>query len=192
MPRHVEAGERRATIADAALRVAREEGFAAVTIRRVAEAMGASTTAVTHYVDGRDDLVRLAVGPLLERRQAEAEAAIAAARPEQQLRRLIAWVALDIPVADQQVWLDLVADSRGDSVLRELLDGFNWWWEDLVVRGAEAAIGAPADPARVAAVVDAVDVVADGIIVAAFDRGERWSRARTEVTLDRLLGPLGI
>jgi len=192
LPRHVEVGERRAAIAGAALRVVREEGFAAVTIRRVAEEMGSSTTAVTHYVEGRDDLVRLAVGSLLERRQAEAEAAIAATRPEKQLRRLISWSALDVSEADQQVWLGLVADGRSDPVLRELLDGFNHWWDDLVSRAAEAAVGTQTDPVRVAAVADAVDVVADGLIVAAFDHGKPWPRERIEATLDRLLGPLGL
>lgn len=184
MPRHVDAAQRRTAIAGAALRVVHQEGFAAVTIRRVAAVLGASTTVVTHYVGSRDDLVRLAVGSLLERRQVEAEAAVAAAPEGRRVRRLLRWAALDVPTGDQQVWLDLVAGSRADPVLRTLLDGFNAWWDDLVA----ADLGADADPA----VHDAVGVIADGLVTAAFDRGEPWTPARIEAALDRLLGPLGL
>src|SRR5262249_61127857 len=49
----------REEIASAALQIADEEGFAAVSMRRVAAQLGAGTMTLYHYVQSKDDLVAL-------------------------------------------------------------------------------------------------------------------------------------
>ncbi|MEC7520915.1 MAG: TetR/AcrR family transcriptional regulator [Myxococcota bacterium] len=56
----------RDTVLDAAMEVARRDGFAAVTARSVAKALGASTAPVTSYFDNMESLGRAVVGRVVE------------------------------------------------------------------------------------------------------------------------------
>lgn len=58
-PRSRTPGHSRARIAAAAVELADEEGFEAVSMRRVAERLGAGTMTLYHYVDNKDELVAL-------------------------------------------------------------------------------------------------------------------------------------
>lgn len=49
----------RAQIAEVALRIADDEGFEAVSMRRIADELGAGTMTLYHYVRTRDDLIEL-------------------------------------------------------------------------------------------------------------------------------------
>lgn len=191
MPRQVDATGRRDAIAAATMAVVRQEGFAAVTVRRVADQLGTSTTAVTHYLRSRDDLVRLAVGGLLAQRRADAERAVAGADHDGALRSLIEWATSDVTVADQRVWLDLVSGGHTDPVLRELLDEFNAWWDTMLARMAARWVKDRCGDLSARQLADVVAVIVDGTIVAAFE-GQPWSSTRVARTRDLLLAPLGL
>lgn len=57
MPGRVDHDQRRAELAAIALRVVAREGLDALTFRRIAAAAEASTTILTHYFAGKDDLL---------------------------------------------------------------------------------------------------------------------------------------
>lgn len=57
MPRYVDHGERKTAIVDAAWRLIADEGYDAVTIRRLAKELGGATGRVTNYFDTKDDIL---------------------------------------------------------------------------------------------------------------------------------------
>ncbi|MCM6773493.1 TetR/AcrR family transcriptional regulator [Nocardia sp. CDC159] len=173
MPRQVDRTARLALVADAVVALAVDHGFPAVTIRAVAERIGASTSAVTHYVGGREDMLRIAIRREVDARRAQGEAAVGDARGMAALRALLEWAALVPDERTQRFWLALVVGSRDDPVVRAELDAFNIWW-DALLRNllADTAI-ADHDTA-----VDVLDVLADGLVLTGFDEGRPWSAAR--------------
>src|SRR5919198_1840349 len=60
MPRIVDHEQRRAEVAAAVWRIVSRDGLEAATVRRVAAETGMSTSVVSHYFAGKDDLLRLA------------------------------------------------------------------------------------------------------------------------------------
>lgn len=185
MPRQVDHQARRQAICDAVLLAAVREGFGQVTIRRVAAEAGASTSVVTHYVAGREELLRLTVRREVARRQAQLEALLAGVRPEGRLRAVIEWSVLGLDETTHRAWLALVVGAQTEPVLRRELDGFNAWWDTLLarcIRQLGAPSGLPADT-----LVDAINVVVDGMIMARFEEAEPWPSPRHRRTLDALL-----
>src|SRR6185312_13615964 len=67
MPRIVDHEERRAEVAAAVWRIVSRDGLEAATVRRVAAEAGMSTSVVSHYFSGKDDLLRLAFRIVVER-----------------------------------------------------------------------------------------------------------------------------
>ena len=57
MPRYVDHDERRRAIVDAAWLLIADEGYEAVTIRRLARELGGATGRITHYFDAKDDIL---------------------------------------------------------------------------------------------------------------------------------------
>lgn len=183
MPRSVDPDARRAAIADAVERIAAREGFAAVTVRAVATHLGASTSAVTHYVRSRDELIGLAVERVVTARREQVEAAVAGLPPGPALRALLEWVVAGPGEAAHRFWLAMVTGAQEDAVLRAELDGFNAWWDGVVGR---LVAGAP----EAAVLADAVDVVVDGLVVAGFEGVAPWPPQRRRAVIDAVLGPL--
>jgi AcrR family transcriptional regulator len=62
VPRTVNHVERRATVAHAARAVIARDGLDGASLRRVADELGSSTTAVTHYFSSREQLMAAAIG----------------------------------------------------------------------------------------------------------------------------------
>ncbi|MGW6422101.1 TetR/AcrR family transcriptional regulator [Nocardia sp. NPDC055053] len=189
MPRQVDTAARLAAIGDAVLSLAVDEGFGAVTIRAVADRIGASTSVVTHYVGGRDTMLRTAIRRQIDLRRVEGEAVLdgqgttgAAA-----LRALIEWAVLTPDERTHRVWLTLVLGSHAEPVLRAELDLFNDWWDGRVRRLLADAGIAETD---IEAVCDVLDVVVDGLVVTGFDEGRPWSTARRERALTALWATL--
>ena len=60
MPKVVDHEERRGEVAAAVWRIVSRDGLEAATVRRVAAETGMSTSVVSHYFAGKDDLLRLA------------------------------------------------------------------------------------------------------------------------------------
>lgn len=195
MPRAVDRDERLDLISDAVASVASQRGFDQVTIRAVAEHAGASTSVVTHYVASRDELLRLAVRRLVARRRADVTRVVdvaddgGAAGGAAALRAVAEWAVLGAPEPDHRLWLALVTGAQRDAVLRDELDAFNDWWDGLL---RDLARRTTADPDEVGRMVDAIDVIVDGLIVTGFDAGRAWSSRRRGDVLTLLLAALGL
>lgn len=189
MPRQVDRSTRLDALCDAVHDLAAEEGFGAVTIRRVAARTGASTSTVTHYVAGRDELVRAAVRRETARRRAPLDERAASLRGAAGVRAVVEWAVLGRTDAAHRFWLALVVGAQSDPVLREELDAFNRWWCDLLDRLVADLDPSPAEPRTL---VDALTVVVDGLVLAGFDDAEPWGRDRRRRTVDLLLAPLGL
>ncbi|MGW5456190.1 TetR/AcrR family transcriptional regulator [Nocardia sp. NPDC003979] len=189
MPRSVDRPERLSAISDAVVAIATEHGFAAVTIRSVAERIGASTSLVTHYVGHRDDILRLAVRRVVEARCREADRTIAGAVGTVALRTLVEWAILTTAEDHgiHRFWLALVVGSADEPALREELDVFNNWW-DTRLRHALAATGRT-DTDQAA---DLINVIVDGLIIGAFDNGHPWPPERRRRILTATWSMLGL
>lgn len=77
MPKHVDHAARRDLVAAVAADLVAEHGLEALTVRRVAQATGHSTTVVSHYFADRRDLVRATYRAAGARSSAHFDAAIA-------------------------------------------------------------------------------------------------------------------
>ncbi|MFD4351138.1 TetR/AcrR family transcriptional regulator [Nocardia sp. NPDC058518] len=183
MPRHVDTAARLVAVGDAVLSLAVEQGFGAVTIRAVADRIGASTSVVTHYVGGRDNMLRLAIRRQIDLRRAEGEAVLDEVKGAAGLRALVEWAVLSPDEQTHRVWLALVLGSRGDPVLRAELDLFNDWWDGRVRRLlADTGITEP----DIDAACDVLDVMVDGLVLTGFDEGHPWSPPRRKRALTAL------
>jgi AcrR family transcriptional regulator len=187
MPRQVDHAARRDAVNDAVLAIAAERGFTAVTIRAVAERVGASTSVVTHYVAGRDELLRHAVRREVATCKAQAEAAVAGLSGVAGLRALVRWAVADLDDQLRRFWLALLIAAPIEPVLRAELDEFNAWL-DALMRGFVAESGVP-DPEGVA---DLVDVVVNGMIIARFEEPGPVDTARRDRVLGRVWAALGL
>lgn len=169
MPRHVNADDRRLDLADTALLIAGADGLDAVTIRRVAQRLGASTSAVTHYVEGRQELLLLAVRRAVDRRIVEGHEVIHGHSGLRAIEMLMEWATGGVGLEAQSAWLSLVAGARSSPDLREVLSTFNAWWDDAVQSACAAATadGDLALPVRLAA--DLITTVVDGLVLASFE-----------------------
>jgi AcrR family transcriptional regulator len=79
VPKKVDHRERRALIVDALMKVAARGGLEAVSLRHVAAEAGVTTGMVQHYFATKDEMMRFALGGIVERTTARIEAAMAAA-----------------------------------------------------------------------------------------------------------------
>ncbi|MEH1101948.1 TetR/AcrR family transcriptional regulator [Micromonospora sp. CPCC 205561] len=77
MPKKVDHQERRTLIADALMRVAADQGLAAVSLRHVAAEAGVSAGMVQHYFRTKDEMMTFALAVLRERSQLRVEEATA-------------------------------------------------------------------------------------------------------------------
>ncbi|UVS80052.1 TetR/AcrR family transcriptional regulator [Actinokineospora sp. UTMC 2448] len=187
MPKQVDPAARRAAIGDAVVDIAAEHGFAAVTIRAVARRAGASTSVVTHYVAGRDDLLRQAVRREVDARREHAERVLAGRTGADGLRTLADWAVHAPGERAQRFWLALVMAAPAEPVLRAELDRFTTWW-DARVRALVAEAGL-ADPGLAA---DLLDVAVDGLITARFEGTAAWSARRSRRVLAAVLAAAGL
>lgn len=179
MPRQVDHAARRRDIGLAVLKIAAERGFREATIRAVASAVGASTSQVTHYVSGRDELIRIAVRHEVELRQAQITELLADS--ERPLRALVEWAVLGTGADAQRIWLAIVLGARTEPVVRAELEEFHRWWDAEVRR----LVGGPDE-------ADVVDVLVDGLVLAGVEAPEEWSRERRLRVVDAVLAPLGV
>lgn len=178
MPRTVDHAERRATLIDATLELVREQGARAVSIRGVADAIGGSTTIVTHYFRNRRDLLHAAVTWALEDRQRVLTDAAGGHDP---LRSVL---LRSIDADDAALWAALlVAAADREPDLAPPLDDFDTWWAELVERLVTAA--GVEDPHTVA---DTLGAVVDGLVLTV-GAGE-WDHERRVAVIDRTLTAL--
>lgn len=205
MPRRIDHDAQQDLVCDAVVRIALRSGFGAVTIRQVARELTVSTSGVTHYFASRDTLLTQTVRREVGRRRARAEVVVDGKTAGAGLRALAHWSVLDVDDDSQRFWLAMVGAARTEPVLRRELDNFNLWWGRTVRRmigDSDPRVIDDSDPAasisgdgqlpsgdrmHPALLVDAFDVIVDGLIVAAMEDREPWSVDRRRRTLDALL-----
>lgn len=189
MPRMVDRADRAEAIAATVQRIATTSGFSAVTVRKVSEELGASTTVVTHYFASRADLVRHTVRTVTTQRTTELELHLAGRRGRDAVRAMAEWVAVRPSDEHHRLWLAIVVGAASDVVLRHELDRFNRWWDDTVARHLAEFDPPEPDPDGFA---DAIDVVLSGLVLARLETTSMWDNHRRRAVLDRLLTSIGL
>ena len=188
MPRVVDAGARKAEIADAALALARNEGLSAVTFRNIAREMGArSTTVVSHYAPSRRALVELMFDRLAERVTPPATMASA---PAASLARLLESL---LPISAEA---RLLAQLRIDAALAfpEGHDGGGLLagWGLVARTDLESLIARVDPPLGVGAVTNVLIAGLNGIALHGLVDEERWDAQRQIDALGTLVAALGL
>lgn len=187
MPRSVDPEHRRAELRAAVVAIAASDGVAAVTIRRVADYIGMSTSGVTHYVGSRDELLRAAIEEVAADVEAHADRLVAAADdPRSAAAAILDWAVIDLDATTRGLWLALVVGAHDDEVVRHALDDFNRRWHDRLRRLlGEAGL---ADQWR----LDVLAVLVDGLLVVEADDGQSWTSGRRRAVLGRVAEVVGL
>lgn len=117
MPRYVDHAARRDLVARIAADLAADEGLEALTVRRVADAAGFSTTVVSHYFVDRRDLMVATYRAAAARSSARFDAALVGA--EAPLRACLeALLPLDVERRrDWRIWFAFWALATADQAL---------------------------------------------------------------------------
>jgi AcrR family transcriptional regulator len=180
MPRVVDAEVRRSEIAGAVLRVLAVDGVEAVTMRNVADELGCTTGLLTHWVDGRAALIRLALATIVQRQTDRAVACLGDG-VESVLRALEEFLPLDdVRREEARIWLGFWALAVHDPDLRAEHRARYREFRLTCTRFLRDN-GAPAQATPTA--VDHVMTSVDGIAVAAVLEPEYWTVARQRRTL---------
>jgi len=175
VPVKVEPEERQAHISRAVVDIASARGFDAVTIRAVASELGSSTTAITHYLPTRAELLRLAVRDELLRFEQGRLLAIGGRTGFDALRKVVAYTVLDSPSRPRRFWMQVVIGAQRDAILRSELTRFNEEW-DTTIRSLLTEEGI-ADEA-IDGIADQLDTVISGSVMLAFETESRTLVAR--------------
>jgi len=175
VPVKVEPEERQADISRAVVDLASARGFDAVTIRAVARELGSSTTAITHYLPTRAELLRLAVRDELLRFEQGRLLAIGDRTGFDALRRVVAYTVFDSPSRPRRFWMQVVIGAQRDPILQSELTRFNEEW-DTTIRSLLTEEGI-ADEA-IDAIADQLDTVISGSVMLAFETESRTLAAR--------------
>jgi AcrR family transcriptional regulator len=188
MPRVVDHEARRAEVVAALWRVVSRDGLEAVTVRSVAAETGMSTSVVSHYFAGKDELLRLAFRLVLDRGLARAGAAPAGERAR---ALLVSALPLDAERrAEARIWFSFLglAVSRPD-LAAEQRHVYRAWRTALAGAlrhdGLRAGLDAEAEAGALIALVD-------GLTVQAAFEPWRLPRRRQLALLDERLSQLGI
>ena len=189
MPRIVDHEERRAEVAGAVWRIVSRDGLEAATVRRVAAETGMSTSVVSHYFAGKDDLLRLAFRIVVDRGR---DRAIADSADGGRTRALLV-TALPVDAerrAEARVWFAFLglAVSRPD-LARDQRRAYTAWR-----RAVAAALRAEGLPEGRDAQTEAAGLIAlvDGLTVQATFAPDRMTAARQLALLDERLAELGV
>ncbi len=190
--------DRRQTIIDATLAVARERGLGATTVRDVAARMGTSSGLIHHYFDSMDDVLAAAFEQAAGGDLARARTAISAEPTA--TARLDAFVRSYAPAQSDwtmQLWLDAWSEAARRPALQRVSRRLNRGWQTLVREIIERGAGdgefhtadADASAWRLLSVLDglALQVVAHDALISR-DQVVEWTRsaAALEVGIDTL------
>lgn len=187
MPREVNTEQRLADIAAATLRVARDTGADAVTIRSVAREMGGSTTLVTNYLPTRAALIKNALDRGRDRWLEERDAAIAALPAAERLGALVDW-SLSSTAEDaalRTLIFEIVTDADVEPALRSSLQ-----FESAEFRDYFAQTAADAGFAEPRHVAELFYVLVRGCYVAMMEDDGYWTEARSRTLAHTMLASL--
>ena len=179
--------DRRRTIVDAALAVARRQGLGATTVRDVAAEMGTSSGLIHHYFDSMDDVLAAAFEQAASGDLERAHAAITAGGDARE--QLDAFIESYAPAQSDwtmQLWLDAWSEAARRPALQEVSRRLNREWQSLVrgivERGVDTGEFTSDDPDaaawRLLSVLDglALQVVAHDALITR-DDVVAWTRA---------------
>jgi AcrR family transcriptional regulator len=189
MPKVVDHEERRAEVAAAVWRIVSRDGLEAATVRRVAAETAMSTSVVSHYFAGKDDLLRLAFRIVVERGR---DRALAQSAEGGRARALLV-TALPIDAerrAEARVWFAFLglAVSRPE-LAAEQRRAYAQWRTALAnalrEEGLRDGLDAEAEAAGLIALVD-------GLTVQATFAPRRMTAAQQLALMGERLAELGI
>ena len=189
MPVHVEPEERVADICRAVVDIASTRGFDAVTIRSIASELRSSTTAVTHYLPTREQLLRLAVREELLRFEVGQLEAIGDSTGFNALRTLVAYTVFDAPERSRRFWMQVVMSAQRDPLLHSELQRFNMHW-DKAIRALLIEQGIAVQD--LSGVADQLDIVISGSVMLSFETDSGSAKAQRpalESLLESILAP---
>ncbi len=179
--------DRRRTIIDAALAVARRQGLGATTVRDVAAEMGTSSGLIHHYFDSMDAVLAAAFEQAASGDLERARTAITAgATAGEQLDAFIESYAPAQSDWTMQLWLDAWSEAARRPALQVVSRRLNREWQalvrEIIERGVAAGEFASDDPDaaawRLLSVLDglALQVVAHHALITR-DDVVAWTRA---------------
>jgi AcrR family transcriptional regulator len=189
MPRIVDHEERRAEVAAAVWRIVSRDGLEAATVRRVAAETGMSTSVVSHYFAGKDDLLRLAFRIVVERGRNRAIAESASGSRARAL--LVTGLPLDAErLAEARVWFAFLglAVTRPD-LAAEQRRAYTAWRGAVAAALVEEGLREGLDPDAEAAGLIAL---VDGLTVQATFAPRRITSARQLALVNERLSDLGV
>ncbi len=191
--------DRRRTIVDAALAVARRQGLGATTVRDVAAEMGTSSGLIHHYFDSMDAVLAAAFEQAASGDLARARDAVTAgSTPGDQLDAFIDSYAPAQSDWTMQLWLDAWSEAARRPALQEVSRRLNREWQalvrDIIERGAATGEFTSDDPDaaawRLLSVLDglALQVVAHDAVITRVDVVE-WTRSAAARELSASISP---
>jgi AcrR family transcriptional regulator len=139
MPIYVDIDERRAAISEATHRVARRAGIRGVTIRAVAEELGASTSVVTNYLPSRAALLANAIDAFTAGQEQELEKRLRGKSGRDILRALFGFIADNKDPVRDALWIELLALPEREREVEESLRRHAEWFRSALRDGLLAA-----------------------------------------------------
>lgn len=192
MPKKVDAEERRADLAAAAVRIIAENGLEGARLRDVAAEAGWTTGALTHYFPDKRALLKLALRSSLDRLQGRH---IRAAEESGDELRVLLEQALPLDEDRLRHWrVSQVLSTQAWSdpeLATEQRRAYRGWRRRIVILVAEGAADGrfPADTDAEAA-ADLLIAVVDGVALQALYDPERWPAEKQLGLLSRQLEEL--
>jgi AcrR family transcriptional regulator len=169
-------------VIEATLRIIEEGGIKDVTVRKVAEEIGRSTTVVTHYFPTREHLLDAALTKSFV--QSKEQALLFIQGSEDKLWAFMVW---SVSTQHRRVWLQLVAAHLGglDPHVARQVDEFIDWWDEQLLKLLDGRVA----PGRTSQeLCDIIGVVVEGILLSS-DR-DLASGLNSEQLLNALISPL--
>jgi AcrR family transcriptional regulator len=169
-------------VIEATLKVIEVGGVKEVTVRRVAEELGRSTTVITHYFPTREDLLDAALTQSFA--QSKEQALLFMQGSKDGLWAFMLW---SVSAEHRKVWLQLVAAYLAglDPHVSKQIDEFIDWWDGQLLKLLKGRVA----PGRTSQeVCDAIGVVVEGILLSS-DR-DLASCMNPEQLLRTIISPL--
>jgi AcrR family transcriptional regulator len=172
----------RERILDAAIEVLKADGYAGLTIAKVAARAGESKPLVVYHYGSKQGLVQASGRAIAELITAESLAAVQDARTVEQIVRAIAEGLDRLLDEDERIarlYFDLAAVSVVDPEVRRTITEVNEGWQRVLIdllRNAED--GPPASQVRALALM--INACQQGLVLERIERGPtaEWKRAR--------------
>ena len=169
-------------VIEATLKVIEVGGVKEVTVRKVAEELGRSTTVITHYFPTREDLLDAALTQSFAQSKEQALLFMQGSKDE-----LWAFLLWSVSAEHRKVWLQLVAAYLAglDPHVSKQLDEFVTWWDDQLLQLLKKR-GVPGKTSQ--ELCDVIGVVVEGILLSS-DR-DLSSGMNSEKLLRTVISPL--